>query len=434
VLASSNAGGLVNFSAGTKDVFVTYPAGKAISDGYGTLPAANGGTGLATLTLNNVLLGNNTSALQAVAPGTTGNVLTSNGTTWTSAAAPAGAAIVRVARTSNTEIGATNRSNLIDITSGTFSQTFAAAATLTSGWFCYIRNSGTGDITLDPNGAETIDGLTTYIMYPGEVRLVQCDGTALRTIVLSAFYRVFTATGTFTKPPGYTAITGLLWGGGGSGGAGQTRGGAGGGACNIFTVDSAFLSASCSVTIGAGGTSVASGVGNPGGTSTFDGKFNAFGGGGGSTNTGTSNVAGGGGGGALSVGATTTGSANAAAGGSPGGAVGTSSGHGGQGFGGAPSSSGALGYDSYAGGASGGGALYNSTSFAGGNSVFGGGGGAGKAQFTVGGASTSVYGGAGSAASQTTASNGSAPAGGGGAGQTNSGAGGRGELRLWGIV
>lgn len=55
----------------------------------GTLPVANGGTGAATLTANNVLLGNGTSALQAVAPGTSGNVLTSNGTTWTSAA-PAG--------------------------------------------------------------------------------------------------------------------------------------------------------------------------------------------------------------------------------------------------------------------------------------------------------------------------------------------------------
>jgi hypothetical protein len=31
VLASSNAGSLVNFSAGTKDVFVTYPAGKSIN-------------------------------------------------------------------------------------------------------------------------------------------------------------------------------------------------------------------------------------------------------------------------------------------------------------------------------------------------------------------------------------------------------------------
>jgi hypothetical protein len=47
-------------------------------------PVANGGTGAATLTLNNVLLGNGTSAVQAVAPGTSGNVLTSNGTTWSS--------------------------------------------------------------------------------------------------------------------------------------------------------------------------------------------------------------------------------------------------------------------------------------------------------------------------------------------------------------
>ena len=52
----------------------------------GTLGAANGGTGATTLTLNNVLLGNGTSALQAGAPSTNGNVLTSNGTTWVSQA------------------------------------------------------------------------------------------------------------------------------------------------------------------------------------------------------------------------------------------------------------------------------------------------------------------------------------------------------------
>lgn len=52
----------------------------------GTLPIANGGTGAATLTANNVLLGNGTSALQAIAPGTSGNVLASNGTTWASSA------------------------------------------------------------------------------------------------------------------------------------------------------------------------------------------------------------------------------------------------------------------------------------------------------------------------------------------------------------
>jgi len=52
------------------------------------LPVASGGTGATTLTANNVLLGNGASAVQFVAPSTSGNLLTSNGTTWTSAAPP----------------------------------------------------------------------------------------------------------------------------------------------------------------------------------------------------------------------------------------------------------------------------------------------------------------------------------------------------------
>lgn len=56
----------------------------------GTLPVGNGGTGATSLAANNVILGNGTSAVQTVAPGTNGNVLTSNGTTWVSAPAAAG--------------------------------------------------------------------------------------------------------------------------------------------------------------------------------------------------------------------------------------------------------------------------------------------------------------------------------------------------------
>ena len=51
----------------------------------GTLPVANGGTGATSMTANNVILGNGTSAVQVVAPGTSGNILTSNGSTWSSA-------------------------------------------------------------------------------------------------------------------------------------------------------------------------------------------------------------------------------------------------------------------------------------------------------------------------------------------------------------
>jgi hypothetical protein len=54
------------------------------------LGVASGGTGQTTLTANNVLLGNGTTAVAFVAPGTSGNILKSDGTTWTSAAAAAG--------------------------------------------------------------------------------------------------------------------------------------------------------------------------------------------------------------------------------------------------------------------------------------------------------------------------------------------------------
>ena len=53
-----------------------------------TIAVANGGTGLSTLTANNVILGNGTSNPIFVSPSTAGNFLRSNGTTWESAAPP----------------------------------------------------------------------------------------------------------------------------------------------------------------------------------------------------------------------------------------------------------------------------------------------------------------------------------------------------------
>jgi len=50
------------------------------------LPVASGGTGAATHTSKGVLIGNGTSAVTTVSPGTSGNVLTSDGTSWASVA------------------------------------------------------------------------------------------------------------------------------------------------------------------------------------------------------------------------------------------------------------------------------------------------------------------------------------------------------------
>jgi len=73
-------------ASGTWGISISGNAATATSV-TGTVAVGNGGTGATSLTANNVLLGNGTSAVQVVAPGTSGNVLTSDGTTWASTAA-----------------------------------------------------------------------------------------------------------------------------------------------------------------------------------------------------------------------------------------------------------------------------------------------------------------------------------------------------------
>lgn len=82
------AGGIL--SAGTGPTTLTDATGKILSAALNTVGAAQGGTGLATLPAEAVVIGKGTAAVGTVAPGTTGNILTSDGTHWTSAAPSAG--------------------------------------------------------------------------------------------------------------------------------------------------------------------------------------------------------------------------------------------------------------------------------------------------------------------------------------------------------
>jgi len=91
-LGNTGAGTTTTVLHGNVGGAPSYSAVSLTADVSGTLPVANGGTGAATLTSNYVLLGNGTSALQMIAPSTSGNVLTSNGTTWSSTAPAASGA------------------------------------------------------------------------------------------------------------------------------------------------------------------------------------------------------------------------------------------------------------------------------------------------------------------------------------------------------
>ena len=206
VLASSNAGSLVTFTAGTKDVFVTYPAERALYSGgalgtpaSGTLtnctfPTLNQNTTGTAATATNLASGSagtipyqsasGTTAM--LAAGTTGQVLTSNGTsapTWATASS-GGATRTISNKTAAYTVIAGDLGTIINCTSGTFTVSLTAAATLGTGFTCTIWNTSstaTDAITIDPNGSETIDGKSTLILRRGEGTDIVCDGTNWQT-------------------------------------------------------------------------------------------------------------------------------------------------------------------------------------------------------------------------------------------------------------
>lgn len=345
----------------------------------------------------------------------------------------------------DTMIG-TDSGNIVEVTSGTFTLAFTAAATLANGWKSIIYNRGTGDVTLDPNSTEQIDTLTTWVLYPGGAILVQCDGSNFHSVLLAPMRKQFDASGTFTKPGVGSFIRIQAWGAGGSGSRGRaaaTAGGGGGGGGGGFAeavLPFSSFGATETITIGAGGVAqtVDSTAGNVGGNTTVGSILTAFGGGGGGPSANGVPGTGGGGGGGLSAGANGAGSNIGGSGGAPNpnswglsnAAVDDNV------YGGAAGGSGGLGGTStFGGGGGGNGGSGANAALAGGKSYFGGGGGGGSsATGTNGIGGTSTFGGAGGAGTSgaVVGVTGTQPGGGGGGSQNaNSGAGGAGRVVLY---
>lgn len=359
-----------------------------------------------TFTLTDTVTNNVSTVQHGWAPKLSGNAMTflSGVGTWVSIA---GNTLTRSARTSNTILAGADNATFIDITSGTFSQTFTAAATLANSWYCYIRNSGTGDITVDPNGAELIDGVASYVMLPNECRLVICDGVGFYTQIISPFAMTITANRSVAQAPGYNYFEGIAWSGAASGqrtaAPGISLGGPGGGAFP-FQIPTSSWGATQAIVVGAGGAAV-SGVANGNvGNDTTIGSFIVV--------KGASFTQGG------AINGTQGGAGNANA----------------RGFESPTVNSGAS-YSAVWAGSVG----DSSGGIAGGISIYGGGCG-GSVKDGIGGLTspgTSANGGTGGiAGSGVNGTAGTVPAGGGGAsaGGTNSGAGARGEVRIWGVL
>jgi hypothetical protein len=221
----------------------------------GIVTVPNGGTGLATLTANNVILGAGTSTPTFVAPGTSGNVLTSNGTTWTSAAAA----------------GATPTQQIFTSTSGTLAASIFQVSGITTpptAGATYTNNSVTYTVVGITNGNSVLFVTPALSATTGST-LTKTSGTGDSTITfISTTVQTNWAPGslgTYTAPAGVKLLKVTLSGGGGGGGgtasasvmSGAGAGGAGGGSVIKYIASPA---ASYFFDVGTGGSGGSAGT------------------------------------------------------------------------------------------------------------------------------------------------------------------------------
>ncbi|CAB4172147.1 hypothetical protein UFOVP924_50 [uncultured Caudovirales phage] len=189
IIASTYGGtgnGFTKFSGATttEKTYSLPDATTTILTTNAAVTVAQGGTGAATLALNNVVLGNGTSAVQLVAPSTAGNVLTSNGTTWAStaptAAAPSTAQVLTA--TAGATAGAVGTYALLGNASG--GATLTAGTTYAGSSLAYAgfarQNAGFANVSqhavFSAGAASTVSG--TWRAMGTSAAWTNCCGTS----------------------------------------------------------------------------------------------------------------------------------------------------------------------------------------------------------------------------------------------------------------
>jgi hypothetical protein len=83
---------------------------------------------------------------------------------------------------SNYTIGDADRSEAFLWSGGAGTLTLPSALSVGNDWFCHIRNSGTGAISLATTGGQLINGALSLAFNPGDSAIVICDGSGFFTI------------------------------------------------------------------------------------------------------------------------------------------------------------------------------------------------------------------------------------------------------------
>lgn len=77
-----------------------------------------------------------------------------------------------------------DRAQMYAWTGGAGTLTLTAASTLGNNWFMFLRNAGTGALTVSGSGGNTINGSSTIAFQPDDSAIIVCTGTTFYTVGL----------------------------------------------------------------------------------------------------------------------------------------------------------------------------------------------------------------------------------------------------------